>query len=297
MVFLAAGCGTEHVGTHSASQPDALPQVVAAAQVTGRAGSARLKVVTHSSEAGPGSSAESTTTQHGFVDFGRGYDLTSQLPTGQATETRRIGSTSYAKVPDVLAAQTPGHKPWLKESAPSKSASSVLAVAASNPADPAATLTELQHYATARKVGTADIGVIPTTDYRLTVDLSKLAKAAPGGCSAFASSTAHSETIDMWVDHQQLIRQLRLVTPLPLSAGLQAASTPSPSPTASSASATITITESFTGYGPVRPLTAPPAAQTTTVAALIKHQQQHLGKATPRNTNSAVPCPTASSHS
>jgi hypothetical protein len=120
-----------------------------------------------------------------------------------------------------------------------------------NPADLLASLTAVSGNVT--KLGAATVRGVPVTEFRVNVDVAKAAARLPGweraGFRDFASNLGTGDIpVDVWVDSQNLVRQMQL-------------SLHPPTGTGASAGMTIVQVTDFYDFGvPVR-VSAPPAAQ------------------------------------
>jgi hypothetical protein len=105
-------------------------------------------------------------------------------------------------------------------------------------------------------VGSETLNGVPTTHYRGTLQLSRILEHLPSSEREAAKSALEklvnggSIPVDVWVDGQGRLRRIQMSLGVNLPAG-----------STSGASANGTITVDFTSYGPVPPITAPPASQ------------------------------------
>ena len=278
-------CGTGDNRDRVGDDASVRQKILAAVNTTEHAGSAQVTMTLRDVLRSRGASTVSMTTQHGLVDFGRGFDLTEQQPTGATVETRRIGTTVYTRLPaDLLAAQHE-RKPWLRDSVPSTARHGALASLFGPTVDPSAVRALLRYSPQARRVGDATIAGTLTTHYTVDLDLAKLAHTGrhASACSADPFGAASRSSIGIWIDQQQRIRQLRTAVPLPEPASLDRSSHAAP------ATGTLTTTVRFSDYGVRVSLHAPPPSQVTTTAALLREQNKSLPRTTA--TYSPLPCP------
>jgi hypothetical protein len=243
---LAAGCGTVHAG-----QPGT-PDVLTAAVSNTATQTARIAVTTAFQAQGMSVSYTAT----GEFDFAHSR--------GMITMTAPIGMTelflppkAYVKVSG-LGSALPHGKTWLAiDTKSAGAASSMLGPFGStdNPADLLASLTAIA--GSERVLGSASVRGVPVTEYQVNIDPAKMAAKVPASERAsfrqFTQSLGKGAIpVDVWVDGQNMVRQVRLSLPMP--AGMDA-------PAAVKFRLTETI--DFYDFGvPVR-VSAPPAAEVT----------------------------------
>lgn len=246
---LAAGCGTQ------------VPQASLTAAVTRTAGqTARIAETT--TMRSPGMSMSFTAT--GAFDFARSRGTISMRAPMGMTEIF-IPPTTYIKIPGGAGAPLPHGKSWIaigpgKAGDPLGSMFGPFGGESSNPADLLSSLTAISTSVT--KLGTATVRGVQVTGYRVNVDPAKAAARLPrarrAGLRDFAGILGNGPIpVDVWVDGQNLVRQLRVTLHLPGGAG-------------AAAHAQFVQTTDFYDFGaPVR-VTAPPAAQVASLSQLMK---------------------------
>jgi hypothetical protein len=180
------------------------------------------------------------------------------------------GTTVYIKLPDALTSKVPSlsGKPWMKiDIAKAAGAAGVpgLGSLVNNPAssDPSQFLQYLRAAGgTVTKVGSDAVNGLPTTHYRATIDLDKVPNALPSGSRSQAqaaiaalekNTNVHQIPVNVWIDHQNLVRRIRLGFRESLPTG-QAVG--------------VAINVDIVDYGPQPPPAIPPAGQVTDVSSL-----------------------------
>ena len=246
---LAAGCGTQ------------VPQSSLTAAVTRTAGqTARIAETT--TMRSPGMSM--SVTAAGAFDFARSRGMISMRAPVGMTEIF-IPPTTYIKVPGGAGAPVPHGKSWVAVDAgtaggPMGSLFGPFGGESSNPADLLSSLTAISTSVT--RLGTATVRGVQVTGYRVNIDPAKVAARLPrarrAGFRDFASILGNgSIPVDVWVDGQNLVRQLRVTLHLPGGTGAPA-------------HAQIVQTTDFSDYGAPVHVTAPPAAQVASLSQLMK---------------------------
>ncbi len=192
----------------------------------------------------------------GVADLETGdADFTVDLPAalGQV-EVRSTGGTVYVQVPQGLVTLA-GGKPWASFPGPAPGA------ATPSSFDATWLLGWLRAVAgPVTTVGTGDtVHGDPTTHYRATVDLSKVAAGAPPGLQ---SLTARSVPVDVWVDGAGRLRRL--------TASFDASGTSVPG------LGTVQVDAELWGFGTPVQVTAPPADQVGDANALLPGARQLL---------------------
>jgi hypothetical protein len=266
----SAGCGASGVID---------PVAKAATNSTGAAGFRMTMTMQMSSPALP--SAITATGSGAFNVRGRtgSLDLQMQLPNvpqitqalGSNTLSMReimSGTTIYMRMPAAIASHLPGGHPWFKidlakfgASAGMPGLGSVMSSPLSS--DPSQMLQYLHGVSGGvTKVGTATVAGFPTTEYRATIDLDKVASQVPANARAAVQrsiqtleSMAHIKQIpfDVWVDNSNLVRQFAMHMNVAVATG-QAMS--------------MTMQVTIPQYGPQPKPTLPPAGQVTDLSSL-----------------------------
>lgn len=254
---LAAGCGTVHVG------PSGSVDVLAAAVSTTSAQTARISIT----EAIQSSGMSLSFTQTGEFDFASSR--------GMITMTAPIAMTELSLPPKVYikisgagsgaagsgaagSGALPHGKTWLAiDTGNSGSLDSMLGPfgTGGDPADMLASLTAVA--GSERDLGAGTVRGVPVTEYQVNIDPAKLAAKATGPERAnlrqFLQSLGKGTIpVDVWVDSQHEVRQVRM----------------SPSMAGESkltGNMRIAVTLDFYDFGVAVRLSAPPAAQVTTL--------------------------------
>src|SRR6202050_5162018 len=254
---LAAGCGTT-------------PAVRLPAAVTSTAGqTARISVTMTSQTQGMSVSF----TETGVFDFAHSRGMLSmQSPLGM-TEIF-IPPKAYIKIAGGADGPLPHGKSWIAMDAGSSGplASSLLGPfgGGTDPADLLASLTAISSSVT--NLGPATIRGVKVTEYRVDMDPAKAAGRVPSweraGFLGFASSLGPGAIpVDVWVDSQNLGRQVKVSLHAPGGSGPPAPGAPAGS--GAPTSATLVQVTDFYDFGvPVR-VSAPPAAEITSMPALV----------------------------
>ena len=260
-VLAAAGCGTQVATTRPA--PTASAGLAAAVTQTA-AKTARIGGTTTMQMQGMTVSF----TESGTFDFARSRGTLSMSGPMAFTEVFFPPKT-YIKMPADAGMSLPKGKSWIAvgPGMPGDLAASGLGGALpglpgagnGNPADLLESLTAIS--GSVKKQGTATIGGVLVTQYRVKIDLAKAAARLPDWeRSSFKEFTqglgASTIPVDVWVDSHDLVRRTREALPMPSDP-----STPKDT--------VITQTTDFYDFGvPVR-VSAPPAAEVASLSQLI----------------------------
>jgi hypothetical protein len=252
-LLAATGCGTQ-----------VAPASLTAAVTRTTAQTARIAMTTTMQVQGMTVSF----TASGAFDFAHSRGtLTMSSPAG-FTEVF-VPPRTYIKVPANAGASLPKGKTWVEAGAPASGDLAASALGGFLPGsldgendDPANLLTSLTAISgSVVKQGTSTIRGVPVTEYRVNVDLAKAAARAPAWERASFKQFAQglgSGTIpvDVWVDSQNLVRQMREVQHMPSAAGL-------PSGTE------VTQTIDFYDFGQPVQVSAPPASEVASLSQEI----------------------------
>jgi hypothetical protein len=201
--LLAAGCGSV------VAQPASLTRAVANTS----AASAKVSVVTTFRMG----KHTASFWERGTFDFAHSRGVTwVKLPGAGTQETLLIPPVIYMKFPGKSGTPLPRHKSWI---AIRTSRFPGPANAFGGPfgdTDPGALLKSLTAMSTSvTKIGTATIGAVPVTEFRVMVDPAK----APAGLAAgermelrlFAKAAGNATLpVEVWVDPQNLVRRVTL---------------------------------------------------------------------------------------
>ncbi len=252
VVTALGGCGAASTTVDPVAQ---------AAQTTQRLPGARLALTTTVSGGGvrqpvtiAGSGFASSRTHEGQLDFD--FSMLAGGTPGTA-EFRFKGLMLYFRFP-ALANRLPNGKTWLsvdEQKAAQSLGVNLSQLSGAGTSDPNQYLNYLRAVSARVKVGSETVRGVPTTHYRATVDLSRVAAQLPPDQRAGAqASIANLERatgtrtvpMEVWIDADHRIRRLRL---------LQNARSPGGGTVAVSA------TIDYLSYGPTPPVIAPPASQ------------------------------------
>jgi hypothetical protein len=244
--LLAAGCGTK-------AQPDNLT-----AAVTRTAGqTARIAATTTMQM----QSMSVSYTETGEFDFVHSRGMVSmQSPVGM-TEIF-MPPTAYIKLPGG-SGPMPDGKSWvaLDTGTPDGLDTSLFGpFGGTDPADLLASLTAIS--ASVTSLGPATIRGVKVTGFRVDIDPAKAAARVPGweraGFRQFISSLGTGPIpVDVWVDGQNLVRQVKLTLHLPGGQGAPASTQ------------MVQVTDFYDFGVPVR-VSAPPASQVASMSQLVK---------------------------
>jgi hypothetical protein len=274
-----ASAGLAVSGCGSSSVSNAVDPVAQAATVSNNAAGFQLNMTMQISSpslpqaiTGHGTGAFSPAARLGQLAF------TMQLPKGAGAafgsagfgfEEVVDGQTVYLKMPAVVTAKLPSHKPWLKVDLAQVGKAAGLSGLGSllnNPTsgNPAQLLQYLRATSGGvTKVGTTQIHGINTTQYRASIQLDKYPNlVAPAKRAAArqavqqlkAMTKLSSIPMNVWIDNQHLVRQLSMgfTEQLPTGGSLQ-----------------IAMTMQLSHYGPQPAPTLPPADQVGDLAGLL----------------------------
>jgi hypothetical protein len=209
VAVLAAGCGTER---------PAQAVSVAAAAVSTASQSTRVTVTTAMRTQGISVSF----TETGVFDFADSRGLLRMTgPAGLASEELFVPPEIYLRVPGGGHGLLPRGKSWVAVSSAATDGLGTTLMGPSGGTDPGDLLASLKAAAgRVRTLGTATLRGVPVTHLRLDVDPAKAAAQVPpgqrAGFRAFATSLgAATIPVDVWVDQQDMVRQVRWSPHLP----------------------------------------------------------------------------------
>jgi hypothetical protein len=250
---IALALATSGCGSTSAT----LDPVAQAAEVTSRAGGAHLALTAHLSAAGL--PAPLTINGQGFFNYSSqegtiGLDM-SGLPTAAgAVHMEEIFKSAALYIGSPLfAGKLPGGAHWMKLDIArfGQALGLDLQSLTGGQSNPAQFLEYLKASGgTVTPVGHELVRGVPTTHYRGTIDLRKVADVLPGANRAqlraalakvIAQIGASSLPVDVWVDSARLVRRMEIV--ISASAGGQ--------------SLRMQMSVELFGFGPTPPVTAP----------------------------------------
>lgn len=288
VAVVAAACGSEPAGSHpgNGSSPGAAgaqspAQAVQAAyrSTTGeKTVSFRLSMTVNG--AGSTGSASTAITGSGKADLARNaFTMSMNLPTGGSLATLESGGIQYVHVPAAQRSQIPGGKPWVSvnlnkvtQAMMGKSFSQLASAGNTNPAQALQQLTAVSSGVT--KAGTATVGGVPTTEYRAKMSVDKLANQIQAKAGRQAAqmirqqekSLGSSVPVEVWVDANHLVRQVRYQIPLPSQNG------------GAGSGGTAMSTMTFTGFGQPVNVAPPPATQVTDVTSQVLREAKASGR-------------------
>lgn len=221
---------------------------------------------------GVGSGSFDPAAHTGSVTVAMNFGSIPQVQQALGAGTLRIqeimsGSNVYVKFPPALARSAVFRgKPWLKINLGAAARSAGLPGLSSllnNPvsSDPSQFLRYLRAASGhVSEVGTQSVDGFPTTQYRATIQLDRVAQAFPAADRAQVRQTVaelervtqlQTMPVNVWIDHQHLVRRIRF------GLGEQVAGQP----------LSVAMTIDIPQYGPQSPPQLPPADQVTDVTA------------------------------
>jgi hypothetical protein len=275
-VFGLVACGSgsggaQPGGTHSAGSQGAVQAVQAAYRSTAAVKSAAFRIEETINAVGSGGSAgNAAITGTGKADLARhAFALTMNMPVGGTVQLLESGGIQYLQVPAAERGRVPGHKPWesvdLNKVSQARLGASFSQLSSAGGSDPAQALSQLAAISSqVSKVGTATVAGVPVTEYRARVSLDKLAsqmqaKAGPQAAQAIRKEEqklGSSLPVQVSVDGNHLVRQIRFQVPLPAANG-------------ASGSGTATSTMTFTSFGGPVTITPPPPNDVTDITSKV----------------------------
>jgi hypothetical protein len=243
---LTAGCGTVHAGQSTSA-------TLASAVSKTAAQTARIEITTATQA--PGMSISFTET--GEFDFARSRGMITMASPFDMTELF-LPPRVYIKFSG-MGSSLPHGKTWaVVDGGTSGSVDSMLGPFGSgdNPADMLASLTAVA--GSERILGTTRVRGVLTTEYQVNIDPSKMAAKVPAseraGFRQFAQSFGQGAIpVDVWVDSQNQVRQVRLSLHTPAGAGIPG-------------NTRVTMTVDFYDFGVPVLVSAPPASQVTSMS-------------------------------
>jgi len=208
LVLVTAGCGGSGGGGNAAKPTNAIE---AAALKTSQIGSVRADFALSSSAgvSGTGSGV--------FNGKDRSAQVTMNVTENGkqvAVDTVIVGNTIYLRSP-LISARLPGGKQWVKldlRKAAKAGNVDLGSLLSTNPT-PGGALAYLQGSTAIKKLGTENVGGVPTTHYRVVVDLQKAADHASGSDKealeqAIKSTGTTTVPADVWVDSHGYVRKI-----------------------------------------------------------------------------------------
>lgn len=275
----AAACGSS--GSHAAAGSS----TGAAAVQTAYRTTSRQKTVafrldeTSTAKSSGGSARTETVTGSGQADLAsKSFTLTVHAAGVGNVRTVETGGTEYVQVPASYHGEIPGHKRWLSVNLNKVSQTELgasLSQLSAGGTNPGQELSELAGVSgTVSEVGTATVAGVPTTEYRATVNLDKLANQEQATAGKKAAQAIRKQAkqlgtstlpVEVWVASNNLVRRIRVQTPVPT--GTSGSGTSSSGTGTAGGTATATVT--FTSFGEPVHITTPPASQTDNITNLV----------------------------
>ena len=208
LALALVGCGGS--GGGSAAKPT--NAIEAAALKTSQAGSVRTDFTISS----PGGVAGT-----GSGVFNGGKDRSGQLTMNITADGRQVavdtvivGNTIYVRSP-LISQRLPGGKQWVKVDLQqaAKAANVDLGTLLSSNPSPAGALAYLQGSSAIKKLGSERVGGVPTTHYRVVVDLQQAADRASSADrraleQAIKAVGTTTLPVEVWVDSQGYVRKI-----------------------------------------------------------------------------------------
>ncbi|MGH3171456.1 MAG: hypothetical protein ACRDN0_37045 [Trebonia sp.] len=260
--LLAAGCATNAATT---KQPSSVSLTAAVTQTSAQT----AKVASTMSMRTQGMTVTFTTT--GEFDFSHSRGTLAMQAPADMTELF-MPSHLYLKISGSDSMPLPKGKSWIDIGTGNTGPTATdpiagLAGPLAGPASPAGILAMLTAVSgSVRKLGTSTVRGVPVTEFQVNVDTAKAAARMPsadrGSFQAMMSAFGGGEIpVDVWVDNQNLVRQLRISLRVPASVpGAQGMGAPQGS--------VYIETTDFYDFGVEVRVTAPPASQVASMSQL-----------------------------
>lgn len=278
----------------AAASTAALRAVKRAGRSTSKSGSATFSLTESLAAKGShGAKTSATVTGTGKEDFaGHRFEMTLNEPNGQALQIIETADVLYEKVPPAAESKVPGQKPWVSvtlHKVEHGGSSGVTAqLASANSTGPSQALRELSEATShGSKVGSKKFDGQTATQYRVEVNLAKLAKKEPGNSQAIRSEEKslgkQDLPIDVWVGPHHRIRQIKVDLAIPRTRSSTAAGSRakgSMDGTRSVGTAQLTLT--FTNFGTPVQISPPPPSQVANITS------QATGGAAPSGTGASA---------
>jgi hypothetical protein len=276
----ACGSGSGGSGPGSAHSPAAGSAGAAQAVETAYRSTAGEKTVafrineTMQAASSGGSSANMAITGSGQADLAsHAFTISMNVPTGGSLTMLESGGIEYLQVPAAARSQVPGHRSWesvnLDKVTQAKLGKSFSQLASASSSDPAQALQQLGAVSSGvSKAGAATVAGVPVTEYRAEVSLDKLASQMQAKAGTRAAQAIRQEEttlgrtslpVQVWVDAQHLVRQVRYQIPLVTASG-------------GAGTGTATLTMTFTSFGAPVDVAPPPASQVADITSQVLQQ-------------------------
>lgn len=252
------GVAVAVLGPNHGNAVNSLDPVAQAADTTAAAGTAEFGIagtITAAGQSIPLNGSGAIDMPHNRMRMSIGFPLPGfgQLSADEIFD----GKTIYMHFPESLSQRLPGGRPWMKLDLQNLGKSvgidfSQLAQASQN--SPSEMLQALKAVGSSHVVGHESIHGAPTTHYRGSIDLNKVAGQVPGEQAGtikrlFKSSGLSSFPVDVWVDRSGRVRR----------EGLKVSAT----------GMSMDMTVDFTRFGVQVDTSPPPADQVTDMSALL----------------------------
>lgn len=255
----SGGHGNSAAATTSASSASRAPNaVLAAAYSRTTSTTAKVAIDERVQLKNQGSSQDVSVHGTGVVDFAHHQvDLHLVLPQGKS-ELRLLHNTMYVELP-----QATNGKRWARIDISKLANSHGNATGLFSGDNPASIVEQLRGVSKrVDKVGTGTVGGVTTTHYRANVNLAAAAKKSGASAAQIRQLQQRLGTqslmVDVWVDSQHRMRQLRETIPVD---------------TANGTSGKAVVTVDLSGFGTPVHVSAPPASQVQDVTQKIASQQ------------------------
>jgi hypothetical protein len=268
---VAACGGSGRASSQQSAGSNSGGRIVRAAYTTTlRRGTAKFDFTTVTrARSATGSTEAAKVTGTGEGNFNNhDFKVMVNSPSGGSVQVLEIGAKQYTHVPPSQRLSVPGHKPWVlvdlnkvDEARLGRSFAQLSGVQNDNPSQVLSHLSQVSDRVT--KVGSTSIAGVPTTAYKLEVDLRKVAaqaKQEAGGRAGQAVQQqaqvlgTHRLPVEVWIDGQHLVRQISEQVPIPAA-----------SSGASNGSGHATVTIRLSDYGLPVHFTPPPSSQVANI--------------------------------
>ncbi|WP_237719958.1 hypothetical protein [Streptomyces xiaopingdaonensis] len=248
---LVAGCGSESASDDGASGESSGPppaKVVEAANTkTLQEKTAHLSLKTVVTQGGRTVNVDG----HGVIDLRDGTSSLEVGEGGERLEQRVVDEVLYQKPPKEAAAQLPAGKTWTRIDV-----GKLGAAGGGRLGDPADTLAFTQGVSGdgVKELGREKVGGTPTTHYRVTLDIEKLARGDAQQEKELREQLGEDVPVDLWTDEDGVMR--RMATQLTIDP---------PKEADAGGKAEVKTTVELSGFGTEVDVEAPPAAKTEDV--------------------------------
>lgn len=266
-----AGCGEDDPSENGKSNADArtgspgareegTQNVRTAYQKTQEAESARMTMRVQTSAEGKSVTAQG----QGVIDFQDGESSMKVRAGDQMIEQRVVDKILYQKLPAGQNTQVPGKKPWIRidlEKVASQGGSGT-DQGIGDPAESAAFAKGVSDK-DVKKVGTTTIDGVDTTQYRVTVDVTKL----PNGAT-LERQVGSTIPMNLWLDDESRIRRQQVDMPVKEPAGQGRSTAAGPE------QAKVRMLVEYSDFGTDVEADEPPANQTADMTDKVLQQNK-----------------------